>query len=104
MALVLAEPAALVDLLPAEVGIAGRNAPRATLLSGAPAALDLCLQRLEERGFAALPVRVPVAYHGAQMEPLRPRLVASLQGLEPRTTSLPFVSTVSGSTSACGRV
>ena len=96
MALVLAEPAALVDLLPAGVGIAGRNAPRATLLSGAPAALDACLQRLEELGFSALPVRVPVAYHGPQMEPLRPRLVASLQGLGPRSTSLPFVSTVSG--------
>ncbi|MFZ1425967.1 MAG: SDR family NAD(P)-dependent oxidoreductase, partial [Geminicoccaceae bacterium] len=96
MALVMAEPAALASLLPVGVAIAGRNAPRATLLSGSAAALDACLQRLETLDLMALPVRVPVAYHGPQMEPLRPRLVASLQGLAPRPTSVPFVSTVTG--------
>ena len=96
MALVMAEPAALASLLPAGVGIAGRNAPRATLLSGSAAALDACLQRLETLDLMALPVRVPVAYHGPQMDPLRPRLVARLQGLAPRPTSVPFVSTVTG--------
>ena len=96
MALVMAEPAALAGLLPAGVAIAGRNAPRATLLSGSTAALDACLRQLEAKDLTALPVRVPVAYHGPQMEPLRPRLVAGLDGLDPRPTTAPFVSTVTG--------
>ncbi|WP_027133349.1 type I polyketide synthase [Geminicoccus roseus] len=96
MALAMAESQAVLPLLGPDIAVAGRNAPRATLLSGAPEALDACLARLEAAGMTALPVRVPVAYHGPQMEPLRPRLEAALQDLRPRDAAIPFFSTVTG--------
>ncbi len=96
MALVMAEPSAVEGMLGPGVAIAGRNAPRATLVSGAPDALDASLQRIEAQGLTALPVRVPVAYHSPQMEPLRPRLEDALRDLRPHPGRLPFVSTVTG--------
>ncbi|HWL69312.1 MAG TPA: beta-ketoacyl synthase N-terminal-like domain-containing protein, partial [Geminicoccus sp.] len=96
MALVMAEPGAITDLLGADVAIAGQNAPKATLISGTPVAVDACLARIEAAGLTGLPVRVPVAYHSPQMERLRPQLEAALAGLRPRAADLPFASTVTG--------
>ena len=39
---------------------------------------------------------VNYAFHSAQMEPVRGELLRSLSGIRPKTTALPFVSTVTG--------
>jgi polyketide synthase 12/myxalamid-type polyketide synthase MxaF len=96
MAVAAASADAVAPLLPAGVEIAGENGPVATVVSGAPGPVAAAIAALDASGIAAMPVRVPVAYHSAQMEPLVPRLVAALVGLAPRTGSVPFVSTVTG--------
>jgi acyl transferase domain-containing protein/NADPH:quinone reductase-like Zn-dependent oxidoreductase/acyl carrier protein len=96
MAVAAAPAAALHGLLPASVEIAGENGPATTVLSGPPAAIEAAMTALDARGITTLPVRVPVAYHSAHMDPLVPRLVAALQGLAPRAGDIPFVSTVTG--------
>jgi acyl transferase domain-containing protein/NADPH:quinone reductase-like Zn-dependent oxidoreductase/SAM-dependent methyltransferase/acyl carrier protein len=96
MAAVMAAPEAIRALLPPCVEIAGENGPSSTVLSGPPAAIEAAMAALDARGIAALPVRVPVAYHSAQMDPLVPRLIAALGQLSLRATTIPFVSTVTG--------
>jgi acyl transferase domain-containing protein len=96
MALAAAPAAAVAAHLGAEVVVAGENGPRATLLSGTAEALRAACSRLDAVGIVAQPVRVPVAYHGPQMDPLRPLLEAELATLAPGSGPVPMVSTVTG--------
>ncbi|WP_439551422.1 beta-ketoacyl synthase N-terminal-like domain-containing protein [Falsiroseomonas sp.] len=96
MAVAAASAAALGPLLPSDVEIAGENGPTSTVLSGPAAGIEAAMALLDAQGITALPVRVPVAYHSAQMEPLVPRLVSSLAGLSPQAGTVPFISTVTG--------
>ena len=96
MALVSAAADAVGRHLPPGVTIAGENGPRATLIAGSKAAVSAACAALDKAGIVSLPIDVPVAYHSAQMDPLRPQLEHRLRDLEPSPTPIPMVSTVTG--------
>jgi amino acid adenylation domain-containing protein len=78
------------------VSVAAANGPSSTVLSGDPAAIAAILERLSERDVFCRAIKVDVASHSPQVEPLRGDLDASLAGLSPRTSAVPFHSTVTG--------
>jgi acyl transferase domain-containing protein/acyl carrier protein len=78
------------------VSIAVSNGPTSTVLSGDPAALTAILDQLQQRDVFCRMVKVDVASHSPQMEPLRADLLQALKGLQPRAESVPIYSTVTG--------
>ena len=78
------------------IAVAAVNGPTATTLSGDP---DSILEQVDDwsaEGTFARLLNVDVAFHGPQMDPLADELVESLAGLEPKPTTIPLVSTVTG--------
>ncbi|HEX8107723.1 MAG TPA: acyltransferase domain-containing protein, partial [Kofleriaceae bacterium] len=78
------------------LAIAASNGPTTTVVSGDPAALAELLDELGQREVFCRPVKVDVASHSPQVDVLRPALHAALAGLAPRSTAIPFHSTVTG--------
>ncbi|WP_438022406.1 amino acid adenylation domain-containing protein [Sorangium sp. So ce233] len=78
------------------LSIAVSNGPRSTVIAGEPAAMDQIVERLERRGLFCRRIKVDVASHSPQMDPLREELVAALRQVAPRAASLPMRSTVTG--------
>lgn len=78
------------------LSIAVSNSPRSTVVAGDPAALDEVLAALERRDVFCRPVKVDVASHSPQMDPLCPELREVLDGLRPGAASRPIYSTVTG--------
>jgi acyl transferase domain-containing protein/acyl carrier protein len=78
------------------VSVAASNGPSSTVLSGDPSALSAILERLTAKDVFCRAVKVDVASHSPQVEPLRADLEAALSGLSPRTATIPFHSTVTG--------
>ncbi len=78
------------------VCIAAINGPTTVTLSGDPAPLEKLAAELETRGVFNTFLRVTVAYHSHQMEPLKDDLEQSLAGILPIDPALPICSTVSG--------
>ncbi|WP_232536932.1 type I polyketide synthase [Cystobacter fuscus] len=74
------------------------NSARSTVLSGDPAALEELLRRLEGQGIFCRRVKVNVASHSPQMEPLKDDLLRALEGLSPVRAAVPIYSTVTGRT------
>ncbi|WP_158624963.1 type I polyketide synthase [Corallococcus terminator] len=96
---------ALVDLSRAEteaalrgyedrLSVAVSNSPRSTVVAGSPEALAEVLAVLEARGVFCRRVKVDVASHSPQVEPLREELLAALGDLRPRATELSMRSTL----------
>jgi acyl transferase domain-containing protein/acyl carrier protein len=79
-----------------ELAVAVSNSPRASVLSGDPAALDAVLAELEREGVFCRRVKVDVASHSPQMTPLAAELATELAGLAPGAAALPLYSTVLG--------
>jgi acyl transferase domain-containing protein/NADPH:quinone reductase-like Zn-dependent oxidoreductase/NAD(P)-dependent dehydrogenase (short-subunit alcohol dehydrogenase family)/acyl carrier protein len=82
------------------LSVAASNSPRSTVLSGEPAALGAVLATLESKGVFCRRVKVDVASHSPQVEPLREELVAALGAIELNATSVAMHSTVTGATIA----
>jgi acyl transferase domain-containing protein/acyl carrier protein len=78
----------------ASISIAVSNSPRSTVLSGDPAVVTLILEQIQAAGVFGRLVKVDVASHSPQMDPLRDDLLAALEGLQPQQAALPFYSTV----------
>ncbi|SEL14099.1 myxalamid-type polyketide synthase MxaE and MxaD [Stigmatella aurantiaca] len=78
------------------VSVAVSNSVRSTVLSGAPAAIEEISNRLKQRDVFCRFVKVDVASHSPQMDPLREELLAALQGIAPRAARVPICSTVTG--------
>lgn len=78
------------------LGVAVVNSPRATVVAGEPEALSAFLAGLKERGTFGRRIKVDVASHCAQVDPLLPELAAALSGIAPRTGTIPMLSTVDG--------
>ncbi|WNG36081.1 acyltransferase domain-containing protein [Archangium violaceum] len=76
------------------LAVAVSNSPASTVISGEPAALRELLGRFKERDIFCREVKVDVASHSPQMDPLRGELLQLLAGTSPRTASVPFYSTV----------
>ncbi len=87
---------ARIERLGGAVSVAALNGPRSTVVSGDPPAVGRLLAELEAEGTFCRRVRVDVASHSAQTDPLLPRLAAELAGIEPMTSTTPFHSTVLG--------
>ncbi len=80
------------------LSIAVSNSPRSTVLSGDPAALDAVIGNLQKQEVFCRPVKVDVASHSPQMDPLRADLLQLLGGLQPRQATTPIYSTVTNET------
>jgi acyl transferase domain-containing protein/NADPH:quinone reductase-like Zn-dependent oxidoreductase/NAD(P)-dependent dehydrogenase (short-subunit alcohol dehydrogenase family)/acyl carrier protein len=80
------------------LGVAVSNGTRSTVLSGDPAALAQVLATLEAREVFCRRVKVDVASHSPQMDPLLDELVAKVAGVSPRAAQVPMRSTVTGKT------
>jgi epothilone polyketide synthase D len=78
------------------LSVAVANATRSTVLSGAPAALDEVLAGLERRGVFCRRVKVDVASHSPQVDPLLDELATALAPLRGTSGSVPMRSTVTG--------
>ncbi|AGP36043.1 type I polyketide synthase [Sorangium cellulosum] len=80
-----------------QVSIAVSNSPRSTVLSGEPGSLEEILVELERARVFCRRVKVDVASHSPQMDPLLAELRDMLGGLSPRDAQVPLHSTVTGS-------
>jgi acyl transferase domain-containing protein len=76
------------------ISIAVSNSARSTVLSGDRSALAEVEQELGEDGVFCRWVKVEVASHSPQMDPLRSDLLAVLDGVAPRAGQVPIFSTV----------
>ncbi|MDC3955567.1 type I polyketide synthase [Polyangium jinanense] len=99
MALVELPMAEAEQALAAHAGrlsVAVSNGPRSTVIAGDPAALEEVLAELSARQVFCRRVKVDVASHSPQMDPLRPELLRALGGLRPKDAAIPMRSTVTG--------
>ncbi len=76
------------------LSVAGSNAPTASVLSGAPDALEEVLGKLRAKRVFGRELRVDIAFHSPQMDSLVPELEAALADLVPGATTVPLYSTV----------
>ncbi|QLH21860.1 type I polyketide synthase [Streptomyces sp. Rer75] len=78
------------------ISVAAVNGPSAVVVSGEPTALDELLASCEADEVRARRVPVDYASHSAQVELLRDELLTLLAPVQPQTTQVPFLSTVTG--------
>jgi acyl transferase domain-containing protein/acyl carrier protein len=78
------------------VAVAAGNAPRASVISGRPEAVRQVMEGLQADGIFTRLVKVDVASHSPQMQPLAAELAAELAGLQPGRAGVPIYSTVLG--------
>ncbi|EYF00540.1 Malonyl CoA-acyl carrier protein transacylase [Chondromyces apiculatus DSM 436] len=76
------------------LSVAVSNGPQSTVIAGDPGALDAVLARLDAQRVFCRRVKVDVASHSPQMNPLRGALLAALHGVAPREAQVPMRSTV----------
>lgn len=79
------------------VSIAASNSSSSTVLSGDPSTLAELQVGLEAREIFCQRIKVDVASHSPQMEPLLPELGLRLKDLRPNRPTIPMLSTVNGS-------
>ncbi|RKH60321.1 non-ribosomal peptide synthase/polyketide synthase, partial [Corallococcus aberystwythensis] len=85
---------ALIAGMEDRVSVGVSNGPRSTVLSGAPDTLRELRTKLEREHVFCREVKVDVASHSPQVEPLRAELLEALDAVEPRTPTLKLFSTV----------
>ncbi|MEU1376884.1 acyltransferase domain-containing protein [Streptomyces triculaminicus] len=93
--LTLPEAEALCAGTPA-MSVAVSNSARSTVLSGDAEVIARTARELTGRGVFNRPVRVQVASHSPQMDPILSPLVKALTDVSPRPAGVPFHSTVLG--------
>ncbi|PAZ17604.1 hypothetical protein CLM62_01435 [Streptomyces sp. SA15] len=96
VALPLDEADRLIEDCRDKVSVAVSNSPTSTVLSGDPQTLVDLAENLRERNVFCRPVKVDVASHSPQVDPLRDELLADLADLAPRPSRIPILSTVTG--------
>ncbi|MFJ5123502.1 acyltransferase domain-containing protein, partial [Kitasatospora sp. NPDC088548] len=78
------------------LSLAAVNGPSSTVVSGEPDALTELLAACEADGIRARRIPVDYASHSVQVERIREELLTALAPVAPRSTSVPFYSTVTG--------
>ncbi|HZO70840.1 MAG TPA: type I polyketide synthase [Ktedonobacteraceae bacterium] len=78
------------------VSVAVNNSPASTVLSGDPTALAEILAKLEQDGVFGHLIKVDVASHSPQMEPLQNDLLLLMQSVQARQERTAIYSTVTG--------
>ena len=76
--------------------VAGVNSPGATIIAGAPAALDALLASLRADAIFCRPIAMGYASHSPHVEPMLAPFAAALHGLRPQPTRIPLYSTITG--------
>lgn len=79
------------------ISVAVSNSPTSTVLSGDPDAINQILEEVERDGIFCRPVKVDVASHSPQMDPLHDDLLEALDGVRPRGGAVAMASTVTTS-------
>ncbi|MFD3523639.1 type I polyketide synthase [Streptomyces sp. NPDC058653] len=74
------------------------NGPSSVVVCGSPEALDELRARLDTDEVQSRRIPVDYASHSMFVEEIRDRLLTELSGLTPRTSSVPFYSTVTAGT------
>ncbi len=99
----MASVAASADLVAArlapwkdQVSVAVVNGPRSVVVSGEPGALGEFVEKMTAEGTQARKISVDYASHSPQVSRVRDRVVEPLSGLTPKTSALPFYSTLYG--------
>jgi pimaricinolide synthase PimS2 len=90
------EAAEAVRGLENQVSIALSNSARSTVLAGDPATLQSVIERLERESVFCRLIKVDVASHSPQMDPLRPDLLRAIEAITPQASAIPIYSTVTG--------
>ncbi|MEU0927084.1 type I polyketide synthase [Streptomyces malaysiensis] len=78
------------------ISVAAVNGPGSVVVSGDPGALDEMVAQLEGEEIRVRRVPVDYASHSAHVEAIHDELLKVLADLKPRTSEVPFYSTVSG--------
>ncbi|MCQ8195654.1 acyltransferase domain-containing protein, partial [Streptomyces rugosispiralis] len=78
------------------LSVAAVNGPSAVVVSGDADALDELMAVCEGDGIRARRVPVDYASHCAHVEAIEEELLRELSGISPRSSSVPFYSTVTG--------
>jgi acyl transferase domain-containing protein/surfactin synthase thioesterase subunit/acyl carrier protein len=77
-----------------QLSVAVNNSPKSTVLAGDQQAINEVLAELEGKGLFARQVKVDVASHSQQMDPLKAALHKALENIQPRENLIPVFSTV----------
>lgn len=80
----------------AQLSVAVSNSPRSSVISGDPLAVREVMNSLEREGVFCRLIKVDVASHSPQMQPLAEELARELADLVPSPARVPIVSTVTG--------
>ncbi|AGA31109.1 hybrid non-ribosomal peptide synthetase/type I polyketide synthase [Singulisphaera acidiphila] len=86
----------LVDDSAGRLSLVALNGPEFTTVSGDPNTVRELVDRLKRQDVFARILDVDCAFHSPQMDPLLGEFAESLAGLQPRATTIPLVSTVTG--------
>ncbi len=92
----MAEAEGAIDGYETQLSVAVSNGPRSTVISGDPAPLEKLLANLEGKGIFCRRVKVDVASHSPQVEPLLSELRAQLADVHPVAGQVQMQSTVTG--------
>ncbi|MEJ2856221.1 MULTISPECIES: SDR family NAD(P)-dependent oxidoreductase [unclassified Saccharothrix] len=96
MVSVSASIAEVAKRLPEGVSVAAVNGPSTVVVSGDNDGLDRLLAECERDGVRARRIDVDYASHSAHVESMRDELLRVLAPIKPRTSEIPFYSTVVG--------
>ncbi|MCI4040521.1 beta-ketoacyl synthase N-terminal-like domain-containing protein, partial [Streptomyces sp. TRM75563] len=78
------------------IAVAAVNGPQSVVLSGDRDVIDRLLDELPAEGVTAKRIPVDLAAHSPHIEELREEMLSGLAPVQPRTSSVPFHSTVTG--------
>ncbi|MFE3220835.1 acyltransferase domain-containing protein [Streptomyces antimycoticus] len=79
-----------------DVTVSGYNSPVSTSVSGESAVLQELAERFAETGVVSHRVRMGYAAHSPLVDPVLAPLRAGLEGITPRRSRIPLISTVTG--------
>ncbi len=77
-----------------KVTIAVQNSPKSVVISGDTQTLEDLLKKWDDEGVFCRKIKVDVASHSPQMDPIIDQLRASVQHVKPTNSNIPFWSTV----------
>ncbi|MET7298774.1 type I polyketide synthase [Embleya sp. NPDC005575] len=80
------------------VSVAVVNGPRSVVVSGEPDALDEFVEKMTAEGVQARRISVDYASHSHQVTQVRDQVIGSLSDVHPKSSTLPFYSTLYGET------
>ncbi|MFF1699332.1 type I polyketide synthase [Streptomyces sp. NPDC058257] len=81
-----------------QVSVAVVNGPRSVVVSGEPDALDEFVEKMKADGVQARRISVDYASHSHHVARVRDQVVDALSDVSPKTSALPFCSTLYGET------